>query len=88
MFARAYTTPPVRANFFLLYVRDIFVGMIVPRLSHRISKKFTKIKRHATRMLTQEEIRYIEKHHVDFPGGWNGSPQDFITVSLPLGTIE
>ena len=36
-------------------------------------------------MLTQEKIRDIEKtNHWEFLEGWNGSAQDFITVSLPL----
>ena len=48
-------------------------------------KEHQKIKGHAIPMLTQEKIRDIEKtNHWEFLEGWNGSAQDFITVSLPL----
>ena len=46
-------------------------------------EKSPKIKGHATRMLTQEK-KIHRKNHWGFPEGWNGSPPDFITVSLLL----
>ena len=64
-----------------------FIIMIFSRTEPQSqdSKKEQKIKGHAIPMLTQEKIRDIEKtNHWEFLEGWNGSAQDFITVSLPL----